>query len=139
MVQVRAGEAGRELRVNATDGLAVWADRLRAEQAVGNLVDNALRHGDGPVELAAEPAGGGVRLPCWIAGPASSPPRRSRVRALHARRPRAHARRRHGLGLAIVDAIAVHGGRAGAGEREGGGADAWIELPESYVDFIQDA
>ena len=42
------------------DGLVLHADRLRAEQALGNLVDNALRHGDGPGGLAAEPA----RAPC---------------------------------------------------------------------------
>ena len=34
-------------------GLELHADRLRAEQALANLVDNAFRHADGPVELAA--------------------------------------------------------------------------------------
>jgi signal transduction histidine kinase len=34
-----------------------------------------------------------------------------------------------GLGLAIVQAIAeAHGGSAGLGNREGGGADVWIAL-----------
>jgi signal transduction histidine kinase len=34
------------------------------------------------------------------------------------------------LGLSIVQAIAdSHGGRAGAGNRRGGGADVWIAIP----------
>jgi signal transduction histidine kinase len=136
--RVRATEAGRDLRVNATDGLTVWADRLRAEQAVGNLVDNALRHGDGPVELAAEPAGDGVRLHVLDRGPGFEPLLDGHAFERFTRGDRARARGGTGLGLAIVDAIArSHGRRAGSGEREGGGADAWIELPESHDDFIR--
>jgi hypothetical protein len=42
----------------------------------------------------------------------------------------ARARGGSGLGLAIVDAIArAHGGKAGARNRDGGGVDVWIELP----------
>jgi signal transduction histidine kinase len=50
---------------------------------------------------------------------------------------RARSRGGTGLGLAIVDAIArSHGHRAGAGQRDGGGADVWIELPGSHSDLI---
>ena len=42
----------------------------------------------------------------------------------------APARGGAGLGLAIVEAIAVaHGGRAGARNRKGAGAEIWIEIP----------
>jgi signal transduction histidine kinase len=135
--QVRAAETGRELRVNATDGLAVWADRLRVEQALANLVDNALRHGDGPVELGAEPAGDGVRLHVLDRGPGFEPSLDGHAFERFARGDRARSRGGTGLGLAIVDAIArSHGGRAGAEARGGGGADVWIELPGSHGNFI---
>ena len=49
----RAQEAGRPLRVLADDGALVQGDRLRLEQALGNLVENALRHGEGEVLLSA--------------------------------------------------------------------------------------
>jgi signal transduction histidine kinase len=141
---VRAAETGRELRVvdayradgaaaaapRHADRLAVHADRLRAEQALANLVDNALRHGDGPVELRAESAGDGVRLHVLDRGPGFDPALNGHAFERFTRGDRARSRGGTGLGLAIVDAIArSHGGSAGAAPRDGGGADAWIELP----------
>jgi signal transduction histidine kinase len=39
-----------------------------------------------------------------------------------------------GLGLAIVELIArAHGGEAGAGVRDGGGADVWMRWPQPPV------
>ena len=126
----RAAESGRDLQVADSDGLAVLADRLRAEQALANLVDNALRHGDGAVELAAEPAGAGVRLHVLDRGPGFDPALNGRAFERFTRGDRARSRGGTGLGLAIVDAIArSHGGHAGAERRAGGGADVWIELP----------
>ena len=58
----RAGERGRTISVDAGDGRSVYADELRLRQALGNLVDNALRHGAGEIVLRARRA----------AGPASS-------------------------------------------------------------------
>jgi signal transduction histidine kinase len=138
--EARAAEWGRELRVEPADGLTVRADRLRAEQALGNLVDNALRHGDGPVDLAAEPSGRSVRLHVRDRGPGFDPSLDGHAFERFSRGDRARSRGGTGLGLAIVEAIATsHGSRAGAGPREGGGADAWIELPGSHAGFIRDA
>ena len=55
----RARERGRGLRVNAPAGLRVDADELRMRQALGNLVDNALRYGDGEILLQARIRGVG--------------------------------------------------------------------------------
>jgi two-component system OmpR family sensor kinase len=138
--EARAAESGRELRVEASDGLALRADRLRAEQALANLVDNALRHGEGAVELVAEPADGGVRLHVLDRGPGLDSALNGRAFERFTRGDRARSRGGTGLGLARVDAIArSHGRRAGVGERDGGGADAWIELPSSHGGFIQGA
>ena len=135
--EARASEAGRELRVEPTDGLALHADRLRAEQALANLVDNALRYGDGAVELAAERSDGGVRLHVRDRGPGFDTSLDGRAFERFTRGDRARSRGGTGLGLAIVDAIArSHGGLAGADWRDGRGADVWIELPRSHVDLI---
>jgi signal transduction histidine kinase len=136
--EARAAESGRELRLEGRDGLAVHADRMRAEQALANLVDNALRHGEGAVELVAEPAGDGVRLHVLDRGPGFDPALDGRAFERFTRGDRARSRGGTGLGLAIVDAIArSHGRAAGAARREGGGADAWIELPGSHSDLIR--
>jgi signal transduction histidine kinase len=138
--QTRAADAGRELQVAEPDGLVLCADRLRAEQALANLVDNALRHGEGAVELAAEPAGDGVLLHVRDRGPGFDPALNGHAFERFTRGDRARSRGGTGLGLAIVDAIArSHGRTAGAASREGGGADVWIELPGSNVRLIQDA
>ncbi len=138
--EARASESGRELRVETTDGVAVHADRLRAEQALANLVDNALRYGEGSVELLAERAGAGVRLHVLDRGPGFDPALDGRAFDRFTRGDRARSRGGTGLGLAIVDAIArSHGHSAGAGERDGGGADVWIELPGSHSDLIRGA
>ena len=115
-----------------------YADRLRAEQALANLVDNALRYGEGAVEMAAEPSDGAVRLHVRDRGPGFDPALDGHAFERFTRGDRARSRGGTGLGLAIVDAIALsHGGRAAAGAREDGrGADVWIELPQSHADLI---
>jgi two-component system, OmpR family, sensor kinase len=135
----RAAEAGRELRVVPGEGLELHADRLRAEQALANLVDNAFRYGDGPVELAAERSEDAVRLHVRDRGPGFDPALDGHAFERFTRGDRARSGAGTGLGLAIVDAIArSHGGRAGGGPRDGGGFDAWVELPESHFHLIDD-
>jgi two-component system OmpR family sensor kinase len=138
--EARAAQAGRELRLVDPDGLALRADRLRAEQALANLVDNALRYGDGAVELSAAPAGNGVRLHVLDRGPGFDPALNGHAFERFTRGDRARSRGGTGLGLAIVDAIArSHGGLAGVAERPGGGADVWIELPGSNPRLIEES
>jgi heavy metal sensor kinase len=126
----RAAEAGRTLAVDAPAGLAVDADALRLEQALGNLVDNALRHGGGAIVLAAGDEGAVVTL--HVADEGAGFPHELLPRAFErfARGDEARSGGGTGLGLAIVDVIArAHGGSAHAGNRAPGGADVWLELP----------
>ncbi len=125
----RAGSLGRELRVVETE-LHVDADPLRAGQALANLVDNALIHGDGTVELRAEERDGFVELHVRDSGSGFPPAFRSRAFDRFSRADEARSRGGSGLGLSIVELVAAaHGGAAGLSESPAGGADVWISLP----------
>ncbi len=124
----RAAEEGRELSVEAPQDLAQCGDRLRLEQALGNLVENALRHGSGPVAIEAATADGGVRFQVRDHGPGFPPELLPRA---FERFTVGEAGRGGGagLGLAVVDAVArAHSGAAGAANLPGGGAEVWMEL-----------
>ena len=114
----------REITVVA-DGGSVVGDRLRLEQALGNLVDNALRHGEGDVRLTAARRDGILALTVSDEGRGFP---RDFLPVAFERFTRGDAAREGGgagLGLAIVDAVArAHGGQAHAE-----GAAVTVELP----------
>jgi two-component system OmpR family sensor kinase len=128
----RAAEAGRGIEVVAPAAPALAADRMRLEQALGNMVDNSLRYGAGEVRIEVRKEGGTVEIHVLDRGPGL--PAEFRERAFE-RFSRAAPSRRDGgsgLGLSIVRTIALaHGGEAHAEGREGGGADVWLSLPLS--------
>jgi two-component system, OmpR family, sensor kinase len=121
-----------EAVVPAGGPVTIVADRLRLQQALGNLVDNALAHGGAPVALRAEPADGAVELHVTDRGPGFPPGFLPHAFDRFSQASPGDGGSGTGLGLAIVRAIAAaHGGDAGAANREGGGADAWIRLPDA--------
>jgi two-component system, OmpR family, sensor kinase len=111
----RAREHRRDLRVDGGDGLRIEADELRLRQALGNLVDNALRHGGGDIVLRARRGAldGAVEIEVADQGPGFDPDLANRAFERFTRGDAARTRGGTGLGLAIVRAIAeAHGGRA---------------------------
>jgi signal transduction histidine kinase len=127
----RAAAAGREIALRAPAGVTIDADPTRLEQAVGNLIDNALRHGGPHIELALE-RGAGARVELHVRddGPGFADDFHARAFERFTRGDAARGRGGAGLGLAIVAAIAeAHGGSAAARNRAAGGADVWLELP----------
>jgi signal transduction histidine kinase len=122
----RAAEHGREIRAEAADGLEVWADEQRLGQALGNLIDNALRHGGGTIVLRACPAPGAVELEVSDEGPGFPSAVAGRAFERFARGDEARSRGGAGLGLSIVRAIAE--AHAGTAELAGGSA-VRIRLP----------
>ena len=126
----RAQEAGRRVRVVTPGAFRVRGDRLRLEQALGNLLDNALRYGKGEVRLSAAQTDGVVELHVTDAGPGFTPEFLPRAFERFARADASRTTNGTGLGLAIVHAIAkAHGGSAHAANLAGGGADVWIAIP----------
>ena len=108
----RAERQGRRICVEGGDG-QLSADPLRIRQALGNLVDNALRHGDGAIVLGGHQRPGGVELDVSDEGGGFAPDFAPRAFERFARGDQARTRGGSGLGLAIVRAIAeAHGGRA---------------------------
>jgi two-component system, OmpR family, sensor kinase len=109
----RASERHRRIRVEGAEGLHVVADELRMRQALGNLVDNALRYGEGEIVLRARESGPGVSLEVSDAGKGFGRDIADRAFERFARGDGARTRGGAGLGLSIVRAIAeAHGGRA---------------------------
>jgi signal transduction histidine kinase len=126
----RAAEGGRRLRRHAEPGLSVSGDRLRLEQALGNLLDNALRYGEGPVELVALAHNGSVELHVRDRGRGFPEEFRGRAFERFSRAAVSQSQDGSGLGLAIVEAIArAHRGEARVENRDDGGADVWLTLP----------
>jgi signal transduction histidine kinase len=122
--ELQAREGGKSLRAVKAQGLVVDGDPLRLQQALGNLVDNALRYGGNEIRLEADEQGLHVRDD----GAGFPPEFLPRAFERFSRPDGARGGGGAGLGLSIVRAIAeAHGGTAHV-MNANGGADAWVSL-----------
>jgi two-component system osmolarity sensor histidine kinase EnvZ len=127
----RQRRAGRDVRL-ARGALPRVPLRTTAfERLVGNLVDNALRHGAPPVEIETRNANGTVIVEVADHGPGIPPDQVERLKRPFTRgEPARSGAVGAGLGLAIVERIArLHGGTLDLLPREGGGTIARVTLP----------
>jgi signal transduction histidine kinase len=123
----RAAERDRGISVDAGDEPSVYADELRLRQALGNLVDNALRYGRGEIMLRARRAGPGLALEVADQGEGFTAEFAERAFERFARDDLARTRDGAGLGLSIVRAIAeAHGGRAEVVDGAGAAVRLWL-------------
>ncbi|MGH2870667.1 MAG: sensor histidine kinase [Solirubrobacteraceae bacterium] len=126
----RAQQARRTLAVSASPGLESVADPARIEQALTNMVDNALRYGAGAVVLSAAQTNGTVELHVTDEGQGFPPGFLDDAFERFARVDAARSTDGSGLGLSIVRSIArAHSGEAHAVNRASGGADVWLTIP----------
>ena len=126
----RASDVGMTLEVDAPTGLQLAGDRVRFEQAVANLVENALRHGGSPIVLRASQEGDRAEFHVLDRGPGFEQGFLPHALEWFSRADESRSTEGTGLGLPIVNIIAVaHGGNAHVANREGGGADVWLEVP----------
>jgi two-component system OmpR family sensor kinase len=126
--QAIAAALDRSITVRADPGLVVPADRARLEVALDSLVENALQHGAGNVELSGTATEGQMLLSVRDRGPGFP----ATVAAAAFERFRRGSRSSGtGLGLAIIQAVArAHGGEA-AIEPTADGSTVSISLPLS--------
>lgn len=106
-------------------------DKVRFERILGNLLENALNHGGGPIRLSIEPAGReGVLLAVEDGGPGVAASERQRIFERFARGSAARHRIGTGLGLALVAEHArALDGDAWVEDRAGGGARFVVRFP----------
>jgi heavy metal sensor kinase len=125
-------EHGRAIATADTNGLAVDADADRLEQALANLIDNAIKHGAGTVTLSTRVRGRWVELHVEDDGAGFPAAFADRAFDRFSRPDDGRTGAGAGLGLAIVELIAnAHGATAGIAERDGDGADVWIAVPRA--------
>ncbi|KQX63576.1 ATP-binding protein [Angustibacter sp. Root456] len=142
---VASGTDARQFVVNADTELPeVWADPDRIEQVLANLLENAVRHGDGTVTLDLM-SGSEVLTPGAAAEPVlvvsvsdegegidEADLQRVFTRFWHGRR-----RGGTGLGLYLVRGLVeAHGGRITVGRAASGGAQFRFTLPASAPDHV---
>ena len=126
----RARAQGRLVVVEEEPPVVLEADAARLEQALENLVENALTHGEGAIGLFACATASDVELHVVDEGRGFPEAFSRRAFDRFSRADEARGRPGTGLGLAIVELIASgHGGSAGLANRGEGGADVWIRLP----------
>lgn len=137
----RAERAGRELRIEPPgEKTVIDADRSRLEQTLTNLLENALRHGEGPIRVWTCQGAGAIELHVSDEGEGFPDEFVAHAFERFSRADGARTEAGTGLGLAIVESIArAHGGNAGTRNRPGGGADVWVSLPLPSPAIVRDA
>jgi PAS domain S-box-containing protein len=144
---VATGHEREQFVVDVPDGTPeIWADPDRLDQILANLVENALRHGEGTVTLAASPAHNGdaaagrlpldgcVDLVVSDNGKGIDPAHRELV---FSRFWHGSGRGSTGLGLYVVKGLVeAHGGRIVVEDAPSGGAQFRFSLPTEPPDYL---
>ncbi len=134
----KAAEKEISLQVNCPDTLAAQMNPALLEQAVVNLIDNAIKYSNPKSEVKIEAAGtnGTVTIRVVDFGCGIEPQYLSRLFERFYRVDKARSRKLGGtgLGLAIVKHIAqTHGGRVTVQSTPGKGSAFSIDLPGTAV------
>ena len=106
-------DGGRSLQCETADDLIVEGDRQLLTQALVNLLDNSQRHTPEGTRIRLETRREGATVTLAIAddGPGVAPEDRARITRRFVRLDRSRSEEGHGLGLALVEAVAgLHGG-----------------------------
>ena len=131
-----AGERGVELRVAGASGVRAELDRTLFQQAIGNLISNAVAHtpSGGSVELAASLRGQDVRVTVTDTGCGIAPEHLPHVfeRFYRIEPSRTGSHQNAGLGLAVVKSIVKrHSGRVEIESGVGEGTRVQLIVPSS--------
>ncbi|MFF1867927.1 PAS domain-containing sensor histidine kinase [Streptomyces sp. CB03911] len=151
--KVAAGIPENRFDIRITEPLTqLWADPDKVDQVLGNLLENAVRHGEGTVTIEVAPAKEVVEAPVWerpgtpprvlegtavtVSDEGGGIPEESMPRVF-TRFWRGSKRGGTGLGLYIVKGIVeAHGGSIRVDRAPGGGARFRFILPAGVPDFM---
>ena len=116
----------------------MWADPDRLDQILTNLMENALRHGDGTVSLTVVPTGhdGEETIAITVSDEGEGIPPENYplifTRFWHGSR-----RGGTGLGLYVVRGLVeAHGGKISVGRAPAGGAEFRFTLPTGAPEHV---
>ncbi|GAA4380874.1 sensor histidine kinase [Nocardioides caricicola] len=128
VVESVAAGTSRTVELEAADGLPqVTVDPDKFTQVVTNLVENAVRHGEGTVQVTVDRAGDDVRFVVADEGDGIAPELRRRV---FTKFWTAGTGGGSGLGLYLVHGLVkAHGGTTTIDDAPGGGARITVVLP----------
>jgi signal transduction histidine kinase len=113
----------------------MWLDPDKMAQVVGNLVENALRHGDGTVTVTINAVDDGADVTVADEGDGIAT---EAVGRIFTKFWRGGGRGGTGLGLYIAKGIVdAHGGSIEAGRAPGGGALLRFSLPAGTPSFVR--
>lgn len=135
----RYGYDGAQFRADLPDEpILVRMDRVRLEQVLDNLLENALKYAPGgpPTEVRAWTEDGEARISVLDRGMGIPDGERGAVFERFVRASNAQARSDTGLGLGLYICrriIENHGGRIWADETPGGGSTFHIALPAEVL------
>ena len=139
--RVAAGESQHRFSLQVHEPIPeMWLDPDKIDQILGNLIENALRHGAGTVTIVVEAAlgigpGGGAAVSVRDQGEGISPELAPRV---FRQFWRAKRRGGTGLGLYIVKGLVeAHGGTISVYPAPGGGAEFRFTLPAGTPAFAR--
>lgn len=126
----RYTRSGRDVVLHAGTPARQALRAQAIQRLLANLIDNALHHGTGTVEVVTAREDNMNVLEVTDRGPGIPPQDAARMLQPFTRLNTARSTSGTGLGLAIVDRIArLHGGAVKLLERGGGGLRVRIELP----------
>ena len=129
---VAATSEPERVEVDVAPGLVVLADRRRFGRVVGNLLDNALAHTDGAVEVEGAAEGPMARIDVLDHGPGLEGLEPERLFDRFYKGDHSRSSAGSGLGLSIVAENArLQGGSVEATDRAGGGARFSFRLPRA--------
>jgi hypothetical protein len=133
--RVASGDPAEKFVVNAEGQLPeMWLDPDKIEQVVGNLLENALRHGDGTVTVHVRPFETGAEV--TVADEGDGIPEETATRVFTRFWRGGNRRGGTGLGLYIVKGLVeAHGGTVEVGRSPSGGAQFRFVLPAGSPPF----
>jgi signal transduction histidine kinase len=124
---------GREIAMQVQD-FVLLGDRDATKQVLLILLDNALKHSRGPIEITASAAGDQVRLYVRDSGPGMDPETLEHVFDRFYRGVASPDVPGFGLGLPIAKALVEgQGGAIAIASQPGRGSSVWVSLPRFRI------